>query len=250
MARGPAHAVWKTINDCLVNNRCWLCKQVFQKGKIKKVFMVSDIVRCLLRRRDQIAARVEAYNSTLGDKKDATTEDAVADENGEETARQQQKRHREEEERQGESLPPSQSSGATPPPPPPPPTTTTTADNNAATDSFVDITKQSPSSSSSSSAASTEITSVDFDSWPDVDKKIENLRAAWEAYAIHGEDFNQMDDHLLSAQVSTWMSGLVCCLSEECHNAYNIVMDQTGPAIEDDPILQQVKQMCNLVILT
>ena len=70
MGEGPAYEVWKTVNDCLINNRCWLCKQVFLKGKIKKVFMVSDIVRCLLRRRDQIAARVEAYTSTIANSMD------------------------------------------------------------------------------------------------------------------------------------------------------------------------------------
>ena len=195
MAKGPAYEVWKTVNDCLINNRCWLCKQVFQKGKIKKVFMVSDIVRCLLRRRDQIAARVEAYNSTVRNDQDADANVNSAISEGTQQQGQEE---------------------IFPPLPPP-----------------------SSNDVSSSSSSIAETTSIDFDSWPDVDMKIENLRAAWEAYAFHGEDFNQMDDHLLSAQVSTWMSGLVCCTSDECASAYNIVMDKEGPDVEDDPILQQ-----------
>lgn len=36
---------WKSINDMLIQNRCWICKHIFQKGKKKKVFMVSQILQ-------------------------------------------------------------------------------------------------------------------------------------------------------------------------------------------------------------
>jgi hypothetical protein len=39
-----AKSPWASINDMLIQNRCWLCEQTFQKGKQKKVFQVSNIV--------------------------------------------------------------------------------------------------------------------------------------------------------------------------------------------------------------
>ena len=38
---------FKTIMSMLINNKCWLCKRVFQRGKVKKVFMVSHLLRYL-----------------------------------------------------------------------------------------------------------------------------------------------------------------------------------------------------------
>jgi len=38
---------FKSIMNMLINNKCWLCKQVFQRGKVKKVFMVSHLLRFL-----------------------------------------------------------------------------------------------------------------------------------------------------------------------------------------------------------
>lgn len=43
----PAENPFKTIMSMLINNKCWLCKRVFQRGKIKKVFMVSHLLRYL-----------------------------------------------------------------------------------------------------------------------------------------------------------------------------------------------------------
>ena len=68
-----ATQVWESVTNCLVNNKCWLCNEVFLKGRIKKVFMVSDIVRCILRRRDEIAARVDAFKSNVSAKEAETS---------------------------------------------------------------------------------------------------------------------------------------------------------------------------------
>lgn len=38
---------WMTINDMLIQNRCWLCEGVFARGKMKKVFMLSHLLRYL-----------------------------------------------------------------------------------------------------------------------------------------------------------------------------------------------------------
>ena len=36
---------WTSINDMLIQNRCWLCQNVFARGKMKKVFMLSHLLR-------------------------------------------------------------------------------------------------------------------------------------------------------------------------------------------------------------
>jgi hypothetical protein len=76
------------------------------------------------------------------------------------------------------------------------------------------------------SAASTEGT---FDSWPEMDKKIINLRRCWEVYALAKLSFENIEMDLASANVSTWMSGLACCTSQECLDSYALIMDITGP---------------------
>ena len=35
---------WNTINDMLIQNRCWLCHETFRRGKMKKVFMLSHLL--------------------------------------------------------------------------------------------------------------------------------------------------------------------------------------------------------------
>jgi hypothetical protein len=35
---------WSSISDSLMTNKCWICQQTFQKGKIKKVFQLSQLV--------------------------------------------------------------------------------------------------------------------------------------------------------------------------------------------------------------
>ena len=35
---------WSTINDMLIQNRCWLCRETFVRGKMKKVFMLSHLL--------------------------------------------------------------------------------------------------------------------------------------------------------------------------------------------------------------
>lgn len=40
-----ASNAWKSINNMLIQNRCWICCHIFQKGKKKKVFMISQILQ-------------------------------------------------------------------------------------------------------------------------------------------------------------------------------------------------------------
>ena len=40
----PERSPWFSINDVLIQNRCWLCEQHFPRGKMKKVFQVSDLL--------------------------------------------------------------------------------------------------------------------------------------------------------------------------------------------------------------
>ncbi len=40
-------SAWKSIQNNLIQNRCWLCDEVFQRGKVKKVFMVSHLLQYL-----------------------------------------------------------------------------------------------------------------------------------------------------------------------------------------------------------
>lgn len=40
-----ASDAWKSINEMLIQNRCWICQNIFQKGKKKKVFMISQIIQ-------------------------------------------------------------------------------------------------------------------------------------------------------------------------------------------------------------
>jgi hypothetical protein len=38
---------FKSVMTMLYNNKCWLCEGVFARGKVKKVFMVSHLLRFL-----------------------------------------------------------------------------------------------------------------------------------------------------------------------------------------------------------
>jgi hypothetical protein len=44
-------SVWSSVNNMLIQNRCWFCREVFVKGKMKKVFQVSDVINFLVRRK-------------------------------------------------------------------------------------------------------------------------------------------------------------------------------------------------------
>lgn len=35
---------WRSINDVLIQNKCWLCENTFPRGKTRKVFQVSDLL--------------------------------------------------------------------------------------------------------------------------------------------------------------------------------------------------------------
>jgi hypothetical protein len=40
---------WLSISNALIANKCWLCNSTFQRGYKKKVFMISDLVICLVK---------------------------------------------------------------------------------------------------------------------------------------------------------------------------------------------------------
>lgn len=41
----PPANPWSTINNSLIQNQCWLCRQTFLRGKMKKVFMLSHLLK-------------------------------------------------------------------------------------------------------------------------------------------------------------------------------------------------------------
>lgn len=45
---------WDTVTQCLMNNRCWLCEEIFPRGKVKKVFEVSDLLNYCNARMDTV----------------------------------------------------------------------------------------------------------------------------------------------------------------------------------------------------
>lgn len=45
-----ASSPFVSINNMLIHNRCWLCEQPFQRGKMKKVFQLSDLLEYYLQR--------------------------------------------------------------------------------------------------------------------------------------------------------------------------------------------------------
>lgn len=38
-------SAWQSVNDMLIQNRCWLCRAIFKKGKIKKVFTIAQVIQ-------------------------------------------------------------------------------------------------------------------------------------------------------------------------------------------------------------
>jgi hypothetical protein len=40
---------WENINNSLIQNKCFLCQHIFQKGKLKKVFLVSQLLNFMER---------------------------------------------------------------------------------------------------------------------------------------------------------------------------------------------------------
>lgn len=48
--------VWGTINDMLIQNKCWLCLNPFERGKTRKVFMMQDVINHFEKRMEFKAA--------------------------------------------------------------------------------------------------------------------------------------------------------------------------------------------------
>ncbi len=41
---GENKSPWLSVNDMLIQNKCWLCEEVFPRGTKKKVFQVSQLI--------------------------------------------------------------------------------------------------------------------------------------------------------------------------------------------------------------
>jgi hypothetical protein len=69
---------WASINNMLIQNRCWLCETVFPRGKQKKVFQVSDLLdfyTTRLRAEDGTPSSGHTViNSALGDRGEEESE--------------------------------------------------------------------------------------------------------------------------------------------------------------------------------
>lgn len=44
---------WLSVSDMLIQNKCWICMSPFQRGYKKKVFLVSQLISCLIRLRKE-----------------------------------------------------------------------------------------------------------------------------------------------------------------------------------------------------
>lgn len=65
MSQDQIESAWKSIQDMLVQNRCWLCENVFARGKTKKVFMVSHLLRYLEERFTSEKQRAEISQTAI-----------------------------------------------------------------------------------------------------------------------------------------------------------------------------------------
>jgi len=73
MTHEQQQKAWKSIQDELIQNRCWLCQEVFARGKIKKVFMVSHLLKyCEDRLENEKNPSIESLVDTDKDDKDKT----------------------------------------------------------------------------------------------------------------------------------------------------------------------------------
>lgn len=59
-ATASVKSPWASINDVLIQNRCWLCLNYFPKGKTKKVFQVSDLLTFYHNHMSRLIIRSEA----------------------------------------------------------------------------------------------------------------------------------------------------------------------------------------------
>ena len=56
MSDGSGKSPWSSINDMLIQNKCWLCETPFPRGKPKKAFQVSQVLEFFKARMDHEAA--------------------------------------------------------------------------------------------------------------------------------------------------------------------------------------------------
>lgn len=70
---------WTSINDVLIQNKCWLCNNTFPRGKTRKVFQVSDLLtfyhnhQLRLQLPDQPDEETHSDNTENEDKSSQTT---------------------------------------------------------------------------------------------------------------------------------------------------------------------------------
>jgi hypothetical protein len=76
---------FSSINEMLMQNRCWLCEETFQKGKTKKVFQLTDLLEFFVARLTQEHANQEVpalKSKTLRESYECFKALAVFDANG------------------------------------------------------------------------------------------------------------------------------------------------------------------------
>lgn len=56
MTSSAPKSPWCSVNDMLIQNRCWLCEETFPRGLTKKVFQVSHLTDYCYARREAEAA--------------------------------------------------------------------------------------------------------------------------------------------------------------------------------------------------
>lgn len=64
---------WKSITDMLIQNRCWICRQQFPKGRTRGVFMISDILTYFGRRIDDLSASADVNREEIFDSVSVST---------------------------------------------------------------------------------------------------------------------------------------------------------------------------------
>jgi len=138
--------VFSSINDNLIQNKCWLCNTTFMKGKMRKVFQVTDVLRYYHERYVSLVYHAEKVET---DETSSTTEEEQGD--------NMKKRFLEQEELKCEL-------------------------------------------------------------------KSTNLRKCYERYEELQGNISRIEDELRDVDCAVWMSGLVCCSTDECYKEYKYII--------------------------
>ena len=139
-------SVFSSINDTLIQNKCWLCNRTFMKGKIRKVYQVTDVLRYYHERYVSLVHHIEKVDN---DESLSSAEQQQAD--------NLKKRFLEQEELKCELI-------------------------------------------------ST------------------NLKKCYERYEELQGSISKIEDELRDIDCAVWMSGLVCCSTDECYKEYKYIV--------------------------